>query len=144
MSSKYKTIAITTRYWKPGENYLQQIVSSIRSDVEDEDVVTISEKAISTATGNLLDESVVHPRWAARFLAKYWMRLVWGYILGPLCHLRKRTIQHLRVYPIREGSIHKQLVLEHAGLLQALMLGSEGGIDAVSYTHLTLPTNREV
>jgi len=141
MSSKYKTIAITTRYWKPGENYLQQIVSSIRSDVEDEDIVTISEKAISTATGNILDESIVHSGWAARFLAKYWMRLVWGYILGPLCHLRKRTIQHLRAYPIREGSVHKQLVLQHAGLLQALMLGSEGGIDAsnLPYLYVSLP-----
>jgi len=141
VAGKYKTIAITTRYWKPGENYLEQIVSSIKNDVEDKDIVTISEKAISTAIGNLLDESIIHSSWAAHFLAKYWMRLVWGYILGPLCHLRKRTIQHLRTYPTREGSAHKQLVLENAGLLQALMLGSEGGIDAsnLPYFYVSLP-----
>lgn len=141
VTGKYKTIAITTQYWKPGENYLEQIISSIKSDLEDEDIATISEKAIATATSNLLDESIAHSCWGARFLAKYWMRLVWGYVLGPLCHLRKRTIQHLRAYPIREGSIHKQLALQHAGLLQALMLGSEGGIDAsnLPYYYVSLP-----
>jgi len=144
VAGEYKTIAITTCYWKPGEKYIEEIVGSIKSYVEDGDIVTISEKAISTATGNILDESIIHSGWAARFLAKYWMRLVWGYVLGPLCHLRKRTIQHLRAYPTREGSIHKQLVLEHAGLLQALMLGSEGGIDAsnLPYSYVSLPLRK--
>jgi len=50
VAGKHKTIAITTRYWKPEENYLEQTVRSIKSDVEDEDIVTISDKAISTAT----------------------------------------------------------------------------------------------
>lgn len=141
MVNKYKAVAVTTRYWRPGEDYLKQIVNSIRNKIEDGDFVTISEKAISTALGNFLDESVVQQGWLARFLAKYWMRFVWVHILGPLCHLRKKTIRHLRAYPIEEGSAHKQVALEHAGLLQALMQGSEGAIDGsnLPYSYVSLP-----
>jgi len=138
---RYKTLTVRTRYWRPGEDYLKQIVDSIEKRVEDGDFVTISEKALSTALGGLVDESTVQPCWVARFLAKYWMRWVWGYVLGPLCHLRKKTIQRLREYPMREGSAHKQVALERAGFLQALMFGSEGGIDAsnLPYSYVSLP-----
>ncbi len=141
MVNKYKAVAVKTRYWRPGEDYLEQIVKAIENRVEDGDFVTISEKAISTALGNIVDESVVRPSWFARFLAKYWMRFVWPYILGPICHLRKRTIQHLRAYPIEEGSAHKQVALEHGGFLQALMQGSEGAIDGsnLPYSYVSLP-----
>ncbi len=141
MLNKHKAVAVTTQYWRPGEDYLKQIVNSIRNKIQDGDFVTISEKAISTALGNLLDESVVQPGWLARFLAKYWMRFIWVHILGPLCHLRKKTIRHLRAYPIEEGSAHKQVALEHAGLLQALMQGSEGAIDGsnLPYSYVSLP-----
>jgi len=139
--NKYKAVAVTTKYWRPGEDYLKQIVKAIENKIDDGDFVTISEKAISTALGNLADESVVQPGWLARFLAKYWMRFVWVYVLGPLCHLRKKTIRHLRAYPIEEGSVHKQVALEHAGLLQALMQGSEGAIDGsnLPYSYVSLP-----
>ncbi|MGQ9459948.1 MAG: coenzyme F420-0:L-glutamate ligase, partial [Candidatus Bathyarchaeaceae archaeon] len=141
MVNRYKAVAVTTRYWRPGEDHLKQIVTSIKNKVEDGDFVTISEKALSTALGNIVDESVVQPSWLARFLAKYWMRFVWGYILGHFCHLRKKTIRHLLAYPIEEGSVHKQVALEHAGLLQALMQGSEGAIDGsnLPYSYVSLP-----
>ncbi len=141
MVNKYKAVAVATRYWRPGEEYLKQIVKAIENMVENGDFVTISEKAISTALGNLVDESNVCPSWFARFLAKYWMRFVWPYILGPLCHLRKKTIRHLRAYPVEEGSAHKQVALKHAGFLQALMQGSEGAIDGsnLPYSYVSLP-----
>ncbi len=141
MVDKYKAVAVTTRYWRPGEDHLKQVVKAIENKVEDKDFVTISEKAISTALGNLVDESAVQPSKFARFLAKYWMRFVWPDILGPLCHLRKRTINRLRAYPIEEGSAHKQVALEHGGFLQALMQGSEGAIDGsnLPYSYVSLP-----
>jgi F420-0:gamma-glutamyl ligase-like protein len=138
---KYQAVAIATHYWKPGEDYLQAIVNSVRGKINDGDLVTISEKAVSTALGNLLDESVIRPSLLARFLAKYWMRLAWGYVLGQLCHLRKKTIRRFRAYPISEGSAHKQVTLRHAGFLQALMHGSEGAIDGsnLPYSYVSLP-----
>ena len=141
MVDKYKAVAVKTRYWRPGEDYLKQVAKAIENKVEDGDFVTISEKAISTALGNIVDESVVQPSRFARFLAKYWMRFVWPYILGPLCHLRKRTIRHLRVYPIEEGGLHKQVALDRGGFLQALMQGSEGAIDGsnLPYSYISLP-----
>ncbi len=141
MVKGYKRLAVKTRYWRPGEDYLKQIAESIEKEVRDADIVTVSEKAVSTATSNLVDESAVRPGLAARFLAKYWVRWIWGYFLGPLCHLREKTIMHLRAYPIAEGAAHKQVALRHAGLLQALMMGSEGGIDGsnLPYSYVSLP-----
>jgi len=138
---KYEAVAVKTRYWRPGEDYLKNIVEAIENKVEDKDFVTISEKAISTALGTLVDERAVQPSRFARFLVKYWMRFVWPYVLGPLCHLRKRTIKRLRAYPLEEGSAHKQVALEHGGFLQALMQGSEGAIDGsnLPYSYVSLP-----
>ena len=125
----------------PGEDYLKQVVRAIDGIVENRDFVTVSEKAVSTALDNIVDEKSIQPSWLARFLAKYWMRFVWPYILGPLCHLRRKTINYLRSYPPEEGSLHKQLALEHSGFLQALMHGSEGAIDGsnLPYSYVSLP-----
>jgi F420-0:gamma-glutamyl ligase-like protein len=141
VAPKYTTVTITTRYWRPGENYLQQIIDSIKGKVEENDFVTISEKAISTSLGNLVDESKIQHGWLAHFLAKYWMHIFWGYFLGALCHLKQRTIQRFRAYPIEVGCAHKQVALQYAGFLQALMHGSEGGIDGsnLPYSLVSLP-----
>jgi F420-0:gamma-glutamyl ligase-like protein len=135
VASRYDAVAIKTRYWMPGEDYIKQVVRAIEGTVEDGDFVTISEKAVSTALGNLIDEITIQPSRLARFLSRYWMRIVWPYILGPLCHLRERTIRYLRSYPLKEGSLHKQVALIHGGLLQALMFGSEGAIDGSNLPH---------
>jgi F420-0:gamma-glutamyl ligase-like protein len=141
VSRKYDAFAVVTSYWKHGEDFLRIIVDAIRGKISDGDFVTISEKAISTALGNILDEGSVYPSLLARFLAKYWTRIVWGYVLGPLCHLRKTTIRRLRDYPIPEGSAHKQVALQYAGFLQALLHGSEGAIDGsnLPYSYVCFP-----
>jgi F420-0:gamma-glutamyl ligase-like protein len=139
--ARYKAYAITTKYWRPGEDYIQQIIRSIEGKVSDEDFVVVSEKAIATALGNIVDESKVKPSLNAKIIAKFWMPIIWGYILGPLCHLRRKLLLQLRTYPPELGSRHKQVALQYAGLLQALMFGSEGGIDGTNlpYTYVCLP-----
>ncbi len=141
MAGRYKAVAIKTRYWMPGEDYIKQVVEAIDGTVDDGDFVTISEKAVSTALGNLIDEKNIQPSRLAWFLAKYWMQIVWPYILGPLCHLRDKTIDYLRSYPPEKGSRHKQVALQHGGFLQALMFGSEGAIDGSNLPQslVTLP-----
>lgn len=137
----YKTLAVFTGYWKPGEDYIARIIEVVRGKLKNGDILTVSEKAISTASGNIIDEGKITPSFTARFLAKYWTHIVWGYLLGPLCHLREETIQRLRNYPPKEGAKHKQVALQYAGLLQALMHGSEGGIDGsnLPYSYVSLP-----
>jgi len=146
--NKCRVLAIITKYWKPGENYLEEIIKGIDGKIADGDFVVISEKAVSTALNNIVDESHVKPSLSAKLIAKYWMRIVWGYFLGPLCHFQKRLLQHLHEYPSEMGSRHKQVALQHAGLLQALMFGSEGGIDgsnlAYSYVSLSLKNAEEI
>lgn len=141
LSKAYETIALVTPYWHPGEDYVKQIINALRSKVKEGDIVTVSEKAISTALGNLIDESTVEASLLAKFLAKYWMRLAWGYVLGGLCHLRKKTTGRFKTYPTEEGSKHKQVALEKCGFLQALLHGSEGAIDGsnLPYSLVSLP-----
>lgn len=141
MAGRYKAVAVKCPYWKPGEDYIKNMIEAIKNIVADGDFVTVSEKALSTALGNLIDEKSVKPSRLAYCIAKYWMRIVWPFILGPLCHLRQKTIQFLMSYPTEEGSLHKQLVLERSGFLQALMHGSEGAIDGsnLPYSYVSLP-----
>ena len=141
--TRHKVLPIATKYWKPGQNYLKQIIEHIDGKVVDNDLIVISEKALSTARNNIVDESKVNPSLSARFIATLWMRTVWGYLLGPLCHLRKKLLNQIRQYPSETGSRHKQVALQYAGLMQALMFGSEGGIDGsnLPYAYVSLPLN---
>ena len=139
--TKYYALAVATSYWKPNSNYKQKIIEAIDGKIENGDFVVVSEKALSTATGNIIDESSVKASLSARVLASFWMRIAWGYLLGVLCHFGPRLLKRLREYPLESGSRHKQVALEHAGLMQALMFGSEGGIDGsnLAYSYVSLP-----
>jgi len=139
--SKYKALSITTRFWKPNDDYLSEIVKSTAGKIKDGDFVVVSEKAVSTAIGNILDENSITAGSTAKFLSGFWMRTVWGYPLGVLCHFGQRLLKRLRQYPADSGSRHKQVALEYAGLGQALMFGSEGGIDGsnLPYSLVSLP-----
>ena len=94
--TKYNALAITTSYWKPKENYLNKILSSLEGKIENGDFVVVSEKAISTALNNMVDESKVAPNLNATFMARRWMRLLWGYPLGILSHFGQRLLHRLR------------------------------------------------
>ena len=141
--AKYYALAVTTKYWKPGEDYLNEIIKSVGKQVADDDFVVVSEKALSTALNNIVDEASVNPSLSAKVITRIWMRIVWGYFLGVLCHFGQRLVRRLRQYPLETGSRHKQVALQHAGLLQALMFGSEGGIDGsnLPYSYVSLPLN---
>ncbi len=139
--SKYCALALVTKYWKPGEDFLLETLRALKGKVHDGDFVVISEKAISTALGRIVDESVVESGLNARFITDFWMRIAWGYFLGVVCHFGRRLILRLRNYPREMGKRHKQVSLQYAGLIQALMFGSEGGIDGsnLPYSYVCLP-----
>jgi F420-0:gamma-glutamyl ligase-like protein len=139
--TKYYALAIATKYWKPGENYVNGVIDALEKRVGDGDFVVVSEKALSTALNNIIDESHISPGFSAKLIYRLWMRIVWGYFLGELCHFGKRLIRRLREYPLETGSRHKQVALQQAGLLQALMWGSEGGIDGsnLPFSYVSLP-----
>ena len=141
--AKYNALAITTKYWKPGTNYLEEIIRAVEKRIGNGDCVAVSEKALSTALNNIVDESAFPASSNAKFLSKVWMRLVWGYFLGVMCHFGQRLLQRIRDYPFETGSRHKQVALQYAGFLQALMFGSEGGIDGsnLPYSYVSLPLN---
>jgi F420-0:gamma-glutamyl ligase-like protein len=138
---RYRASAIRSRYWTPGIDYDSLIVDAVSGRLSDGDVVVVSEKAISVAQGRIVDEARIKPRTAAKLLARFWMRWVWGYPLGRLCHMTRKTRRRLRHYPAEEGASHKQLAIGFGGLLQALRHGSEGGIDVTNlpFSYACLP-----
>ena len=138
---KYQALAVVTSYWKPGDDFIRQITDVIAKKIDDSDFVVVSEKALSTAMGNIFDESRVRSSFNAKVIVNCWMRVCWGHVLSPLLHLGPKLTQNLREYPIDSGSRHKQLALDRAGFLQALMFGSEGGIDGsnLPYSYVSLP-----
>jgi F420-0:gamma-glutamyl ligase-like protein len=144
----YRALALTTDFWRPGENYLDKVTNAIENKVADHDFVIISEKALSTSMGRIIDESNIIPGLSAVIISRFWMRIIWGYFLGVLCHFGQRLLQRLRQYPLAPGSRHKQVALGYAGLLQSLLFGSEGGIDGsnlpYSYVCLTLVNTCEI
>jgi F420-0:gamma-glutamyl ligase-like protein len=141
--TKYYVLPVATKYWKPGEDYLKSILDAVENRAANGDFVVVSEKALSTARGNIVDESTVTPSFSAKLISQLWMRIAWGYFLGVLCHFGQRLTRRLREYPVEAGSRHKQVALAHAGLLQALMWGSEGGIDGsnLPFSYVSLPLN---
>jgi len=139
--TKYQALAVATKFWKPGTDYIEETARAIGGRVQSGDFVVVSEKALSTALGNMVDESRVEASANARFLATLWMHVAWGYFLGVLCGFGQRLIKRIRMYPSEAGSRHKQVALTYAGLLQALMFGSEGAIDGsnLPYAYVSLP-----
>jgi len=132
---------IKTKYWRPGDDFLNIIVSSVSGFCQDGDFVVISEKAISVAMGRVVDESKADASLVAKALVRVWTRLVWGYFLSPLCRLSNKTQRRLKRYPIPEGEAHKQITLRYVGLSQSLLHYSEGGIDVTNlpYVFAALP-----
>ena len=119
------TVTYKTGYWRPGTDYIDNIVRAVSLRLSDGDIIAVSEKAISTATGNIVDESTVKPGKVAKFLAGFWTRRVWSGPLGEITRLKSQTRKNLEMYP-EEGAAHKQTALWYVGLLQSLRHYSEG------------------
>lgn len=123
----YIVIPIETGYIKPNDN-LDVIINPARELMEEDDYLVIAETPISVAQGRLVDESKYRPSLTAKFLTTVWSKYLWGYVLGPLLKIKKRTIKNLRRLP-EETKAHKEVVLQLYGLKHALKPASEAGID---------------
>jgi len=96
--------------------------------MRDDDYLVIAETPISVSQNRLVDESKYTPSLLAKFLTVVWSKYLWGYVLGPLLKIKKRTIRNLRKLP-KETEAHKEVVLQLYGLKHALKPASEAGID---------------
>jgi len=141
---KIKTLTLRCKYWKPGTDIYNVITERVKNHIKQRDILAVSEKAISTASGNIIDEAQIKPGTVARFLSKTWTRRVWGGPLGKILGLKDQTLLNLKSYPVEEGAAHKQLTLQYTGLLQSLRHYSEGGIDAsnLPYAFVSLPLRK--
>lgn len=123
----YKVIPIETHYIKPGES-IYFMVDNVSKLSQEGDYLVIAETPISVSQGRLVDEADYTPSLKASFLATYWSKYLWGYILGPALGIKERTIKNLRKLP-EETKRHKEVVLDLYGWKHALKPASEAGID---------------
>ncbi|MBQ9024990.1 MAG: coenzyme F420-0:L-glutamate ligase [Methanobrevibacter sp.] len=127
INGDYIVIPIETGYIKPNED-LNSIIIPARKLMENGDYLVIAETPISSSQGRLVEEAEYKPSLTAKFLTTVWSKYLWGYILGPLLKIKKRTIKNLRRLP-EETKAHKEVVLQLYGLKHALKPASEAGID---------------
>lgn len=123
----YKVIPIETHYIKPNES-IDFMINDISKLANEGDYLVIAETPISVSQGRLVDEADYTPSLKATFLATYWSKYFWGYVLGPILGIKERTIKNLRKLP-EESKRHKEVVLQLYGWKHALKPASEAGID---------------
>ncbi|MDR2830447.1 MAG: coenzyme F420-0:L-glutamate ligase [Methanobrevibacter sp.] len=141
---EYIIFPIETNYIKPNDS-LDIIINKALDIVKDKDCLVIAETPISISQGRIVDEANYSPSLKAKFLAFVWSKYIWGYVIGPLLRIKKRTIKNLRKLP-SEASQHKEVVLQLYGWKHALKPCSEAGIDLsnVPGTYVSLlPENPE-
>ena len=127
INGDYMVIPIETGYIKPNED-LNSIIIPARELIQEGDYLVIAETPVAISQGRLIDEAEYTPSLTAKFLTTVWSKYLWGYILGPLLKIKKRTIRNLRRLP-EETKAHKEVVLQLYGLKHALKPASEAGID---------------
>ena len=127
INGDYKVIPIETGYIKPNDD-LSVIINPAREIMEDGDYLVIAETPISVSQNRLIDESEYTPSIKAKLITTLWSKYLWGYVLGPLLKIKKRTIKNLRRLP-EETKAHKEVVIQLYGLKHALKPASEAGID---------------
>ena len=123
----YNAYPVNTGYIKPNQS-LDVLIENALNVLNNGDYLVISETPISLSQGRIVDESKFEASFLSTFLAKFWAKYLWGYFLGPLLRIKKRTIHNLRRLP-DEASIHKEVVLQLYGIKHALKPASEAGID---------------
>jgi len=126
INMSFSCIAIECEYIHNNEGY-DKLIDSIASVCRDGDYIIISETPISTAEGNLVDESNIQPSTSGQILY-YISRYLWGHILCPLLKDKKRTIRNLQKLP-KEAIVHKEFILRKYGLRYGLMPTGEAGVD---------------
>ena len=143
---RLRTITFKTSFWRPRTDYVSEIIRITSPHLKEGDIIAVSEKAVSTESGNIFDEAGVKPGRIARFLAGPWTRKLWAGPLGKMTSLKNQTRLNLINYPVDEGAAHKQTALWYVGLLQSLRHYSEGGIDAsnLPYTYVSLPLSKPI
>ena len=127
INGDYIVIPIETGYIKPNDD-LNCIIEPAKKLMKNNDYLVIAETPISVSQNRLVDESKYTPSLTAKFLTVVWSKYLWGYVLGPLLKIKKRTIKNLRKLP-KETEAHKEVVLQLYGLKHALKPASEAGID---------------
>ncbi len=125
--NEYTIKPIITDYIKPGESY-DSIIKKAAEYLEDGDHLVISETPIAISQGRIVDEKNFKPSIISILIADLWSKYIWGYILGPLFRIKRRTVINLRSLP-KAARSHKQLILEYYGLKHALKPASEAGVD---------------
>lgn len=137
---RIKILRKSFRYWFPGTNVVDEIIRKYGRYIEDNDILVISEKALSTALGNIYDEKVLKADVMTEIATFFVMRILWGYLLK-FVFRNYETIKLIKGIPLNVLSPHKKLALKYGGIKHFLKPISEAGIDTTNlpYRYVSLP-----
>ncbi len=120
---------------------MKKVRELLHGIIHDGDYLVISEKAISTALGNLFDEDLIPVSSLDKVITLLYQRVFCGLFLVKILKLRREFVELLLHYPITDGSKHKKFVLISYGVRHFLKPIGEAGVDAtnVPYKLVSLP-----
>jgi len=127
-------------YWYPGTNVVKEIVRKYGKYVENNDIIVLSEKALSIALGNIYDESVIKGDFLTKIATFIVMKILWGGILK-FVFKNYSIIKLIKEIPINIAEPHKKLAIRYGGFKHFLKPISEAGIDTTNlpYRYVSLP-----
>ncbi|MEM4788335.1 MAG: coenzyme F420-0:L-glutamate ligase [Ignisphaera sp.] len=127
-------------YWFPGTDIVKEIIDKYGKHIENGDIIVIAEKALSTALGNIYDESIIQADVLTKILTFITVRILWLKLLKFIFRKRE-TMIILKGIPLDLISAHKKLSLKYGGLKHFLKPISEAGIDTTNlpYKYVSLP-----
>lgn len=142
LRSRYRLCVIRKpcKYWLPGTDVVKEIVKVYGNTIKNNDIIVISDKALSIALGNIYDENAVNVDPMTSMMTFFTSRILWGYLLRKL-FTDINTIRIVSETPIDLLAKHKKLALYYGGMRHFLKPLSESGIDATNlpYYYVSIP-----
>lgn len=141
LRSRYKLCVIKKpcRYWLPGTDVVKEIVKVYGNTIKNNDIIVLSDKALSTALGNIYDESIISVDPMTSIMTFLTSRILWGYLLRKL-FTDINTIKIVSETPLDLLAKHKKLALYYGGIWHFLKPLSESGIDATNLPYYYVST----
>jgi F420-0:gamma-glutamyl ligase-like protein len=137
---KLRIIRKHFQYWYPGTDVVNEIIRKYRRYIEGNDFVVLSEKALSTALGNIYDENLVKADPLTSIATFIVMKILWGKILR-FVFKNYNIIKLINNVPLELAASHKKVALRYGGVKHFLKPISEAGIDTTNlpYRYVSLP-----
>lgn len=137
---KIRIIRKSFDYWYPGTNFIDKIIKKYSKHIENGDILAISDKALSTALGNIYDEENLCVDIITKILTFIVVKFFWAR-LARIFFKSQNVFSIFNNTPLNIIAVHKKIALRYGGFRHFLKPLSEAGVDTTNlpYNYVSLP-----